>query len=37
MYHLAKYHVDWGSDDLSLPRIPGQLLQVVAGDSRRRV
>jgi hypothetical protein len=26
MYHLAEYHTDWGSDDLTLPRIPGQLL-----------
>ena len=25
MYHLAEYHADWGSDDLTLPRIPGQL------------
>ena len=26
MYHLAEYHADWGSNDLTLPRIPGQLL-----------
>ena len=28
IYHLAKYHADWGSssDNLTLPRIPGQLL-----------
>jgi hypothetical protein len=26
MCHLAEYHADWGTDDLSLPRIPGQLL-----------
>jgi len=26
MFHLAEYHADWGSDDPTLPRIPGQLL-----------
>jgi hypothetical protein len=26
MYHLAEYHADWGSDDPTLPKIPGQLL-----------
>jgi len=26
MYHLAEYHADWGSDNPTLPRIPGQLL-----------
>ena len=26
MYHLAEYHADRGSDDLTLQRIPGQLL-----------
>jgi hypothetical protein len=25
MCHLTENHADWGSDDLSLPRIPGQL------------
>ena len=26
MFHLAEYHADWGSDDPTLLRIPGQLL-----------
>ena len=26
MFHLTKYHANWGSDDLTLPRILGQLL-----------
>ena len=26
MYHLAEYHANWGSDDLTLPRNAGQLL-----------
>ena len=26
MYHLAEYHANWGSNDLTLPRNAGQLL-----------
>jgi hypothetical protein len=26
MFHLAQYYANWGSDDPTLPRIPGQLL-----------
>src|ERR1700732_4768049 len=26
MFHYAEYHADWGSDNLTLPRISGQLL-----------
>jgi hypothetical protein len=26
MFHLAEYHANWGTNDPTLPKIPGQLL-----------